>query len=94
MAMKMARLIQGLLCLMLESPAWSGIAMTPKIYLAGIHDADWTFSGSKSSCELRHEIPGFGIGRFQRLAGEDPTEEPEAGVVQVIEEHKAELQHA
>ena len=74
MVIKVDRLIPMLLylCFALSNqPVWSGIAVTPKIYLASIHGAEWTFDGSTANCELRHEIPGFGIGRFQRLAGED-----------------------
>jgi outer membrane protein OmpA-like peptidoglycan-associated protein len=73
-AIKADRLMSGLFCLWLvlvNPPVWSGISETPQIYLAGIHGAAWTFSGSRSNCELSHEIPGFGIAHFHRLAGEE-----------------------
>jgi outer membrane protein OmpA-like peptidoglycan-associated protein len=76
MATRAERLIPGLLCLwmLLANPtAWAEFKQTPEIYLADIHGSDWTFSGSKSNCELSHEIPGFGTGRFQRLAVEELT---------------------
>jgi len=74
MASKAERLIPVLLCLscmFTNTPALAGIALTPKVYLADLHAATWHYSGSNTLCELRHEIPGFGIGRFVRLAGED-----------------------
>ncbi|MGD8590396.1 MAG: OmpA family protein [Chromatiales bacterium] len=74
MAKQWARFVPGLLCLLSllpQPPVWSGVKVRPKIYVAEIDGADWTFSGSQSNCELSHEIPGFGIGRFRRLAGEE-----------------------
>ncbi|MEN8178686.1 MAG: OmpA family protein [Pseudomonadota bacterium] len=43
------------------------------VYLAGEHYSEWQFQGSKAKCELKHEIPQFGISRFLRLAGEELT---------------------
>ncbi len=42
-----------------------------EIYMADVHQSVWTFDGSRALCELRHEIPQFGVARFQRLAGEE-----------------------
>jgi len=42
----------------------------PDIYLADMHYSEWEFTGSRAKCELRHEIPKFGISRFLRLSGE------------------------
>jgi outer membrane protein OmpA-like peptidoglycan-associated protein len=60
------------------SLAVSGLAPTParaeelaaEIYMADVHQSGWTFDGSRALCELSHEIPQFGVARFQRLAGE------------------------
>ncbi|MCU7933046.1 MAG: OmpA family protein [Candidatus Thiodiazotropha sp. (ex Codakia rugifera)] len=40
-------------------------------YAAGMHESVWDFSGSDISCELRHEIPQFGLARFRRIAGDN-----------------------
>ncbi len=45
----------------------------PEIYLAEEHYSEWFFNGSKAKCELKHEIPQFGVSRFLRLAGEELT---------------------
>ncbi len=45
----------------------------PDIYIAGEHYSEWSFQGSKAKCELKHEIPQFGVSRFLRLAGEELT---------------------
>lgn len=68
-----ALLSQILLYLALMPLAGAGVVVLPDDYLAGVHAAEWVFIGSNYKCELRHEITGFGIGRFQRLAGEDLT---------------------
>ena len=44
-----------------------------EVYLADFHRSEWRFSGSGALCELTHEIPQFGMARFQRLAGEALT---------------------
>lgn len=41
----------------------------PKNYLAGMHESEWQYKGSKIFCELSHVIPDFGIARFERKAG-------------------------
>ena len=74
MALKADRLIPGLfyLCFVLENPpVCAGISETTQTYQAGIHAAAWTFNGTKSVCELSHQIPGFGVAHFHRLAGEE-----------------------
>ncbi|MEW8052069.1 MAG: OmpA family protein [Candidatus Thiodiazotropha sp.] len=42
-----------------------------QLYMAGIHESVWEFSGSDYSCELNHEVPQFGVARFRRIAGEN-----------------------
>ncbi len=42
-----------------------------EIYGAGFHESAWHFSGTSALCELKHEIPQFGLARFRRLAGEE-----------------------
>jgi outer membrane protein OmpA-like peptidoglycan-associated protein len=39
--------------------------------MADFHQSAWSFSGSSALCELSHEIPRFGMARFQRLAGDE-----------------------
>lgn len=45
--------------------------LAPLVYMAGVHASSWNFSGSRARCELSHEIPQFGHGRFFRIAGEE-----------------------
>ena len=45
--------------------------LPPELYMADVHQSTWRFEGSRALCELSHEIPQFGVARFQRLAGED-----------------------
>jgi outer membrane protein OmpA-like peptidoglycan-associated protein len=52
------------------SPCLKGIELEDQRYMADIHDAEWQFTGSNYSCELKHEIPQFGVARFKRIAGE------------------------
>jgi outer membrane protein OmpA-like peptidoglycan-associated protein len=52
------------------SPCLKGIELEDQLYLAGIHESVWEFSGSDYSCELKHEVPQFGVARFRRIAGE------------------------
>jgi outer membrane protein OmpA-like peptidoglycan-associated protein len=40
-----------------------------EVYMADVHQSTWTFEGSHALCGLTHEIPQFGVARFQRLAG-------------------------
>ncbi|EGW55835.1 MotY family protein [Candidatus Endoriftia persephonae] len=40
------------------------------IYMAEVNYAEWAFVSSQISCELKHEIPGFGVARFLQIAGE------------------------
>jgi outer membrane protein OmpA-like peptidoglycan-associated protein len=42
-----------------------------QVYMAGLHESEWAFSGSAVRCELRHTIPQFGVAVFRRIAGED-----------------------
>jgi outer membrane protein OmpA-like peptidoglycan-associated protein len=60
-----------LLLVMFMPAVVSGIELEDQLYLAGMHDSTWAFSGSDYSCELRHEIPQFGMARFRRMAGEE-----------------------
>ncbi len=69
-------------------------------YMAGLHESAWEFSGSDYSCELRHEVPQFGVARFKRMAGENlqffidsfqPVPEAVEGIVREVSpawEHK------
>jgi len=69
--MKLIRFIAWPVLGLLLWPAIShGSLVEPDIYLADMHYSEWEFTGSKAKCELRHEIPKFGISRFLRLAGE------------------------
>lgn len=70
-----AYLFVCLLCLL-----WGGLSATAavaretlanEIYMADVHESVWTFRGSRFLCELSHEIPQFGLARFQRLMGEE-----------------------
>ncbi|MET0068006.1 MAG: OmpA family protein [Candidatus Thiodiazotropha sp.] len=40
------------------------------IYMAGLHESQWQYQGSKYHCELKHEIPQFGTAVFSRLSGD------------------------
>lgn len=46
-------------------------SLPAEVYMANVHQSTWTFSGSRALCELTHEIPQFGVARFQRLAGNE-----------------------
>jgi outer membrane protein OmpA-like peptidoglycan-associated protein len=59
-----------LLLSMFISPCLWGVELEDQRYLAGIHESVWTFSGSDYSCELKHEVPQFGVALFKRIAGE------------------------
>ena len=52
---------------------WSVFAeeLPAEVYMAEVHQSSWNFEGSRALCELSHEIPQFGVARFQRLAGEE-----------------------
>lgn len=45
--------------------------LAAEIYMADVHQSTWTFEGSRALCGLTHEIPQFGVARFQRLAGKE-----------------------
>ncbi|WP_316368581.1 MotY family protein [Candidatus Thiodiazotropha sp. CDECU1] len=65
-------LIKRLLVVAMLIPAsLNGAALEDQLYMAGIHESVWVFSGSGYSCELKHEIPQFGEARFRRIAGEN-----------------------
>lgn len=66
-----ASLRWGLVVILLLPAVASWALVEPDNYLAGEHYSEWEFQGSKAKCELKHEIPKFGIGRFLRLAGEE-----------------------
>jgi outer membrane protein OmpA-like peptidoglycan-associated protein len=60
-----------LVLLALFIPAWlNGTELEDQLYMAGIHESVWAFSGSAYSCELKHEVPQFGVAHFRRIAGE------------------------
>jgi outer membrane protein OmpA-like peptidoglycan-associated protein len=59
-----------LLLFLFLSPCLNGAGLEDQLYLADIHHAAWQFSGSDYRCELKHEIPQFGMARFKRIAGE------------------------
>jgi len=40
------------------------------IYMAEVNYAAWAFDSTPIRCELRHEIPDFGMARFLQIAGE------------------------
>ena len=53
-------------------PGWVLANELPaELYMADVHQSAWNFEGSSALCELSHEIPQFGVARFQRLAGEE-----------------------
>jgi outer membrane protein OmpA-like peptidoglycan-associated protein len=45
--------------------------LAAEVYMADEHESAWHFKGASALCELSHEIPQFGLARFQRLAGEE-----------------------
>lgn len=49
----------------------AGEQLAPEVYMADEHQSAWHFNGSRALCELSHEIPQFGLARFQRLAGDE-----------------------
>jgi outer membrane protein OmpA-like peptidoglycan-associated protein len=53
------------------SSAVAGDELAAEVYMADVHHASWEFRGSQILCELTHEIPQFGLARFQRLAGDE-----------------------
>ena len=55
-----------LFLLLLVLPGFSRAAM---IYVAGIEESSWKVQSSPVRCELRHEIPRYGEGRFVYSAG-------------------------
>lgn len=57
-------------CLLLSTQSFALEALEAEIYMAQVHESEWTFKGSRALCELEHEIPQFGHARFLRLAGE------------------------
>jgi len=62
----------NLVCLLLLLPeiAYTGL-VAPDIYMVEANYSEWQFAGNRAKCELQHEIPRFGIGRFLRVAGEE-----------------------
>jgi outer membrane protein OmpA-like peptidoglycan-associated protein len=56
--------------LQLIPPTGESAIVAPEIYFAGEHVSEWLFQGSQMKCVLKHEIPQFGVGRFERLVGE------------------------
>jgi sodium-type flagellar protein MotY len=67
-------LLLGLFCLSggsLATAVFADEALPAEVYMADVHQSTWTFRGSRALCELSHEIPRFGLARFQRLAGNE-----------------------
>ena len=64
-------LLCSLLLLSSSLTAAAAESLPAEVYMAGVHESAWQFSGSSALCELRHEIPQFGQARFFRLAGEE-----------------------
>jgi outer membrane protein OmpA-like peptidoglycan-associated protein len=66
---------RGLLCflllILLSLPLAAAETLEAEVYMAGVHESTWQFSGSSAICELKHEIPQFGLARFYRLTGEE-----------------------
>lgn len=56
----------GFLCV---PPVFAEDELAAEIYMADVHESAWHFKGASTLCELSHEIPQFGLARFQRLAG-------------------------
>lgn len=56
--------------LLVQSPQLSATELEAQVYIAGMHESRWVFSGSGLSCELRHDVPRFGQARFRHLVGE------------------------
>ncbi|MEW8459296.1 MAG: hypothetical protein AB2653_03205, partial [Candidatus Thiodiazotropha endolucinida] len=52
-------------------PCLNAADLEDQLYMAGMHESVWEFSGSDYSCELKHEVPQFGVARFRRIAGEN-----------------------
>jgi outer membrane protein OmpA-like peptidoglycan-associated protein len=50
-------------------PYLNGAELEDQLYMAGVHESVWEFSGSDFSCELKHEVPQFGVAHFRRIAG-------------------------
>jgi outer membrane protein OmpA-like peptidoglycan-associated protein len=51
-------------------PYLKGVELEDQLYMAGIHESAWEFSGSDFSCDLKHEVPQFGVAHFRRIAGD------------------------
>ncbi len=67
------RLLRLLWLLLLVVPVSRPVAAQPLeslIYMAGLHESQWQYQGSKYHCELKHEIPQFGTAVFSRLSGD------------------------
>ncbi len=65
-------LLAGLLpCLLITPPVNAEEALQAEVYMADVHQSAWIFKGASTLCELTHEIPQFGLARFQRLAGDE-----------------------
>lgn len=50
---------------------FAGEELAAEVYMADVHQSAWDFKGSSVLCELSHEIPQFGMARFQRLVGDE-----------------------
>lgn len=70
----MTNYVLWVVCLTILSVAYQtghAALVQSDIYLAGEHMSEWEFQGTQANCLLKHEIPKFGICRFERLAGEE-----------------------
>jgi sodium-type flagellar protein MotY len=61
-----------LFVLVMMQPA-NAKSLESQVYMAGLHESQWQYQGSKYHCELKHEIPQFGTAVFHRLSG-DPLQ--------------------
>jgi outer membrane protein OmpA-like peptidoglycan-associated protein len=61
----MARLL-AILMLFAAAPAWAGVE-----FGARLEQSFWTVSSAPDACELRHEIPRYGVARFHARAGHE-----------------------
>lgn len=58
-----------LVCTLFTGQAAAANELEAEIYMAQVHESNWTFKGSSAICELTHEIPRFGHARFLSIAG-------------------------
>lgn len=71
----MALLVAAVVLVVMQAifipPCLHAVELEDQLYMAGLHESVWAFSGADFNCELRHEVPQFGIARFKRITGEN-----------------------